>query len=107
MNAVMHQVNSLGYQLHARAVTVIPATMQVCLALIVLDATRQITGLQNITARTRESQMKVGEVLIMAEHPVAIVTRRPCTPRFAPSVMRAIILVTGVEEGAKVEEIDL
>jgi hypothetical protein len=107
VNAVIHLVNSPGYQLHARAVTVIPATMPVCLALIVLDATRQITGLQNITARTRESQMKVGEVLIMAEHPVAIVTRRPCTPRFAPSVMRAIILVTGVEEGAKVEEIDL
>ena len=104
MNAVIHQVNSLGYQLHARAVTVTPATMQACLALIVLDATRQIAGLPNIMARTLALQMKVGEVLIMAEHPAAIVTRRPCTPRSAPSVMRAIILVMEV---AKAAEIDL
>jgi hypothetical protein len=95
-----------GLTLHASCASD-PATMQVCLALIVLDATRQITGLQNIMVRTPALRTRVGEVLIMAVHPAVIVIHKRCTLRPAPSVMRAIILVMGVEEGAKVEEIDL
>ena len=100
MNAVTHQVNSLGYQLYARVVTVILATMQVCLALIVLDATRRITGLQTMTVRTPALQTRVGEVLIMVVHPAAIVIHKRCTLRPAPSVMTAIILVMGVARAA-------
>lgn len=94
-----------GCQQPARVVMGILATMRVCLALIVLDATRRITGLQDITARTRELQTRVGEALIMAVHPAAIATHKPCIARHVPHVMIVIILVMGVKE--KVEEIDL
>ena len=87
-----------GCQQPAQAVTAIPSSTQVCLAWIVPDAIRRIIGLQDITARTRELQMKVEEGLIMAVARAAIVTHRPCIPPRAPRVMIVTIPAMRVEE---------